>query len=333
MKLFPNYPKNKKILITGAAGFIGCKTAEMLLEQDVQVIGIDNLNDYYDVNLKVHRLEGLKQNKNFVFYQVDVENMEDVDSIFQNTKIDAVINLAARAGVRYSMENPHVYMTTNANGTLNLLELMKKYNVKKIVLASTSSLYAGQKIPFSEDLPVNTPISPYAASKKAAEVMAYTYHYLYGLDISVVRYFTVYGPAGRPDMSIFRFIKWIDEGLPIELFGDGSQSRDFTYIDDISDGTIKALKEVGYEIINLGGGKEPRTLNYVIMKLEEYLGKKAKIEYRPFHKADMTETGADITKAKKLFNWSPQTDLDEGLKKTVDWYIKNRDWIKDIDLK
>ena len=202
-----------------------------------------------------------------------------------------------------------------------------------MVLASTSSLYAGQKIPFSEDLPVNTPISPYAASKKAAEVMAYTYHYLYGLDISVVRYFTVYGPAGRPDMSIFRFIKWIDEGLPIELFGDGSQSRDFTYIDDISDGTIKALKEVGYEIINLGGGKEPRTLNYVIMKLEEYLGKKAKIKYRPFHKADMTETGADITKAKKLFNWSPQTDLDEGLKKTVDWYIKNRDWIKDIDLK
>ncbi|MBI3592555.1 MAG: SDR family NAD(P)-dependent oxidoreductase [Nitrospirae bacterium] len=322
----------EKIIVTGAAGFIGWKTSQKLLEDGKRVVGIDNMNDYYDVTLKVHRLEDLKKDEKFTFYHADIENLEAMDSIFQGNKIDAIINLAARAGVRYSMENPHVYLSTNAQGILNLLELMRKYKIKKMVHASTSSLYAGQKMPFSEDLPVNTPISPYAASKKAAEALAYTYHYLFGLDISVLRYFTVYGPTGRPDMSIFRFIKWIDEGKPIELFGDGSQSRDFTYIDDIADGTVKALKEVGYEIINLGGGKEPRSLNYVISKLEEYLGKKAGIDYKPFQKTDMTETSADITKAGRLLNWKPVTDLDKGLKKTVDWYLENRSWLKDIKL-
>lgn len=320
----------KKILVTGCAGFIGCYVAERLLDNGIQVIGIDNINDYYDVGLKNHRLSGLKRRKNFIFNHLDIENLKDIEGMFRTHAIDAVINLAARAGVRYSMENPHVYMTTNLNGTLNLLELMKNYGIKKMVLASTSSLYAGQKIPFSEDLAVNTPISPYAASKKAAEVIAYTYHYLYGLDITVVRYFTVYGPAGRPDMSIFRFIKWIDEGVPLELFGDGSQSRDFTYIDDIADGTIKGLKEIGYEIINLGGGKKPATLNYIIAKLEGYLGKKAVISYKPFHKADILETGADIRKANRLLAWSPQTDLDKGLNNTVEWYLENKDWLKEI---
>ena len=320
------------IVVTGAAGFIGSRTAGMLLEEGRTVIGIDNMNDYYDVTLKEHRLEGLKKHKRFLFHRTDIENLKELDGIFRTDAIDAVINLAARAGVRYSLENPHVYMSTNAQGTLNLLELMRKYGIKKMVLASTSSLYAGQKMPFSEDLPVNTPISPYAASKKAAEAMAYAYHFLFGLDISVLRYFTVYGPAGRPDMSIFRFIKWIDEGTPIELFGDGSQSRDFTYIDDIADGTIKALTETGYEIINLGGGQEPRSLNYVIGKLEEYLGKKAVIEYRPFHKADMTETSADIAKAGNLLDWRPKTGLDEGLRSTVDWYLDNRNWLQKVKL-
>ena len=180
-----------------------------------------------------------------------------LDALFEAHKFASVLNLAARAGVRYSMENPHVYMTTNANGTLNLLEAMRRKEISKMVLASTSSLYAGQEMPFVETLPVNTPISPYAASKKAAEVMAYSYHNLYGLDISVVRYFTVFGPCGRPDMSIFRFIEWVEKGLPIELFGDGEQSRDFSYVDDIARGTIAAQKEVGYEIINLGGGNNP----------------------------------------------------------------------------
>jgi Nucleoside-diphosphate-sugar epimerases len=215
----------KTILLTGAAGFIGWKTAEFLLKEGYKVIGVDNLNNYYDVRLKEYRKKDLEKYENFKFYPVDIENLQALEILFNDYKFDVVINLAARAGVRYSMINPYVYMTTNANGTLNLLELMKKYGVKKLVLASTSSLYAGQPMPFKEDLPVNTPISPYAASKKAAEVMAYTYHYLYGIDVSVVRYFTVYGPAGRPDMSIFRFIKWIDEGKPIILYGDGSQSE------------------------------------------------------------------------------------------------------------
>jgi Nucleoside-diphosphate-sugar epimerases len=322
----------KTILLTGAAGFIGWKTAEFLLKEGYKVIGVDNLNNYYDVRLKEYRKKDLEKYENFKFYPVDIENLQALEILFNDYKFDVVINLAARAGVRYSMINPYVYMTTNANGTLNLLELMKKYGVKKLVLASTSSLYAGQPMPFKEDLPVNTPISPYAASKKAAEVMAYTYHYLYGIDVSVVRYFTVYGPAGRPDMSIFRFIKWIDEGKPIILYGDGSQSRDFTYVDDIARGTILATKELGYEIINLGGGKNPISLKRVIETIEAHLGKKAVIDYRPFHKADLKETWADITKAKNLLNWEPKVSFEEGIKNTVDWYLENRDWLKDVEV-
>jgi len=322
----------KTVLLTGAAGFIGWKTAEFLLKEGHKVIGVDNLNNYYDVRLKEYRKKDLEKYENFKFYPVDIENLQALEILFNDYKFDVVINLAARAGVRYSMINPHVYMTTNANGTLNLLDLMKKYDVKKFVLASTSSLYAGQPMPFKEDLPVNTPISPYAASKKAAEVMAYTYHYLYGIDVSVVRYFTVYGPAGRPDMSIFRFIKWIDEGKPIILYGDGSQSRDFTYIDDIASGTILATKELGYEIINLGGGKNPISLKRVIETIEAHLGKKAVIDYRPFHKADLKETWADIAKAKNLLGWEPKVSFEEGIKKTVDWYLENRDWLKDVEV-
>ena len=322
----------KTVLLTGAAGFIGWKTAEFLLKEGYKVIGVDNLNNYYDVRLKEYRKKDLEKYGNFKFYPVDIENLQALEILFNDYKFDIVINLAARAGVRYSMINPYVYITTNANGTLNLLELMKKYGVKKLVLASTSSLYAGQPMPFKEDLPVNTPISPYAASKKAAEVMAYTYHYLYGIDVSVVRYFTVYGPAGRPDMSIFRFIKWIDEGKPIILYGDGSQARDFTYVDDIARGTILATKELGYEIINLGGGKNPISLKRVIEAIEAHLGKKAVIDYRPFHKADLKETWADITKAKNLLGWEPKVSFKEGIKKTVDWYLENRDWLKDVEV-
>ncbi|HEV08830.1 MAG TPA: NAD-dependent epimerase/dehydratase family protein [Sulfurihydrogenibium azorense] len=322
----------KKVLLTGAAGFIGWRTGKFLLEKGVEVVGIDNMNDYYDVRLKEYRKKDLEKYENFKFYKVDIENLGALEVIFSDHKFDCVLNLAARAGVRYSMLNPFVYMTTNANGTLNLLELMKKYQVKKMVLASTSSLYAGQPMPFKEDLPVNTPISPYAASKKAAEVMAYTYHYLYGIDVSVVRYFTVYGPAGRPDMSIFRFIKWIDEGKPIILYGDGSQARDFTYVDDIAEGTILATKELGYEIINLGGGKNPISLKTVIETIEKHLGKKAKIDYRPFHKADLKETWADITKAEKLLGWKPKVSFEEGIKITVEWYIENREFLKDVEV-
>jgi nucleoside-diphosphate-sugar epimerase len=320
------------ILVTGAAGFIGWKTAKFLLESGFNVVGIDNMNHYYDVKLKEWRKKDLEKYENFRFFQVDIQNLGALKVLFDNFDFDAVLNLAARAGVRYSMENPHVYLQTNAQGTLNLLEMMKEKGIKKMVLASTSSLYAGQQMPFKETLPVNTPISPYAASKKAAEVMAYTYHYLYNMDITVVRYFTVYGPAGRPDMSIFRFIKWIDEGTPIRLFGDGSQARDFTYVDDIARGTVLAMKPLGYEIINLGGGKNPISLKTIIHKIEDLLGKKAKIEYKPFHKADMKETWADIEKAGQLLGWKPEINIDEGLKRTVDWYLQNKNWLKDVSV-
>ncbi|RLG63112.1 nucleotide sugar epimerase [archaeon] len=320
------------ILVTGAAGFIGWKTCEKLLEYGYTVVGIDNLNHHYDVRLKEWRLSQLEKVANFTFHKLDIEHIEALRLLFQKYKFDAVINLAARAGVRASVEDPHVYFTTNTLGTLNLLELCKEFGIRKFILASTSSLYAGQNMPFKEDLPVNTPISPYAASKKAAEVLSYTYHSLYGIDVSILRYFTVYGPAGRPDMSIFRFIKWIDEGAPLQLFGDGSQSRDFTYIDDIAEGTIKALKNVGYEIINLGGGNEPYSLKYIISLIEKFLNKKAKIEYKPFHIADMKASWADISKANKLLGWQPRIGIEDGLRITVEWHVKNRDWLRRVQL-
>jgi len=322
----------KTYLVTGVAGFIANETAKQLLDAGHRVVGIDNMNDYYDVRVKEHRLADLEGRENFKFYPVDLENLGALEILFADHNFDGVLNLAARAGVRYSMENPHVYMSTNAQGTLNLLEAMRKFDVKKMVLASTSSLYAGQKMPFTEDLPVNTPISPYAASKKAAEVMAYSYHNLYKIDVTVVRYFTVFGPAGRPDMSIFRFIKWVDEGTPIELFGDGTQSRDFTYVTDIAAGTIAALKEVGYEIVNLGGGRNPKSLNYLIELIEKGLGKKATIDYKPFHIADMTETWADISKAERLLGWTPKISLEEGMEMTMEWYKANREWLADVRL-
>ncbi|WP_020676290.1 NAD-dependent epimerase/dehydratase family protein [Geopsychrobacter electrodiphilus] len=351
----------KTILVTGGAGFIAARCAEMLLAQGERVVVVDNLNSYYDLRLKCYRLRELARAAgaeaeflarfdlhkgdagtfvgplNFCvgqleFVQLDIEDKPALEALFSRCQFDAVVNLAARAGVRYSMLDPQVYMTTNAMGTLNLLDCMRDHKCKKMVLASTSSLYAGQEMPFSEELAVNTPISPYAASKKAAEVMAYSYHYLYALDISVVRYFTVYGPCGRPDMSIFRFIKWIDEGTPIELFGDGSQSRDFTYVDDIARGTLAALREVGYEIINLGGGNNPISINEVIRFIEQTLGKKALIAHKPFHIADIKETWADIAKADRLLDWQPQVAPYDGFKRSVDWYLENRDWLAAVQL-
>lgn len=320
-----------KYLVTGCAGFIANRVAQFLLDAGHHVVGVDNVNDYYDVSLKEHRLAKLESDR-FEFHRKDLEDRDFVKSLFDTHDFDGVINLAARAGVRYSMVNPVVYMTTNAMASLYLLEEMKERGIKKYVLASTSSLYAGQKMPFVESLPVNTPLSSYAASKKSAELMAYSHSYLYDIDVSVVRYFTVYGPAGRPDMCIFRFIKWIDEGTPIELFGDGTQSRDFTFVDDIARGTIAALKPVGYEIINLGGGNQPVSLNTVIEKLEALLGKKAIIDNKPFHKADIKSTWADISKANNLLDWRPTVSLDDGLAACVDWYRDNQPWSNEVVL-
>lgn len=311
----------KKVLVTGVAGFIAARTAHKLLERGVEVVGIDNLNDYYDVSLKELRLSEFKDPK-FHFEKIDIENKAALEQLFAKHKFDVIYNLAARAGVRYSMENPDIYMSTNAQGTLNILECMRKAGVKKMVLASTSSLYAGQPMPFKEDLAVNTPISPYAASKKAAEVMAYTYHYLYKMDISVVRYFTVYGPAGRPDMSPYIFADKLLKGEELPVFGDGSQARDFTYVDDIAEGTILAGKELGYEIINLGGGNNPYTLHQMIALMEKFSGKKAKLKLSEKVAADMDVTWADISKAKKLLGWEPKVSFEEGIKRLMEWHSK-----------
>ncbi|HAR94993.1 MAG TPA: nucleotide sugar epimerase [Deltaproteobacteria bacterium] len=319
------------ILITGAAGFIASKVALRLLSEGESVIGVDNINDYYDKKLKHYRLSLLQQFPNFTFYRIDIEDKGLLSDVFLKHKIDNVINLAARAGVRYSIKNPHVYLTTNAHGTLNLLEMMREHDIEKMVLASSSSLYAGHKMPFTEDLPVNNPISPYAVTKKAAEVLAYSYHYLFQFDISVLRYFTVYGPAGRPDMSYFRFIKWIDDGEELILYGDGEQKRDFTYVDDIVDGTIRALRPLGYEVINLGNN-HPYTMIEMIAIIEKGLGRAARIKTLPVHRADAEATWADISKAKRLLDWEPKVSLEEGLDNTIQWFKQNRDFVRKLEI-
>lgn len=319
----------KNIIVTGCAGFIGWKVSQMLLELNNKVIGIDNMNNYYDPALKKWRLNSLKNNLNFSFYKLDIANYKKLKDIFVKNKIDTVINLAARAGVRASVENPWVYLDTNTKGTLNLLECSREFKTKKFVLASTSSIYGLDEMPFKEEEKTDTPLAPYAATKKGAEALCYSYHYLYNLDISVLRYFTVYGPAGRPDMSIFKFIKNIDAGTAIPVFGDGNQTRDFTYIDDIADGTVKALKPTGYEIINLGSD-HPVKLKYVIKLLEKNLGKKAKIKTLPRHPADVTATWAHIKKARKLLGWKPKTSIEQGIENTVKWFLDNKEFLKGL---
>jgi len=323
-----------KYLVTGVAGFIASKTAELLLREGHSVVGIDNMNDYYDVRMKEYRLRQLMGlDGDFTFVKMDIEDLAATQAVFSEHVFDAIINLAARAGVRYSMENPYVYLSTNTLGTLNLLECMKEQGVEKFVLASTSSLYAGQPMPFIETAPVNSPISPYAASKKAAESMAYSYHFLYEIDVTILRYFTVFGPAGRPDMCIFRFIKWIDEGKPVQVYGDGTQSRDFTYVEDIAKGTIlAATSRLGYEVINLGGGNRPVDLITIIKWIEEGLGKKAKIQNSEFHKADLNSSWADIEKAEKLLDWKPEVAAHDGVKACIEWHVANREWIAGVQL-
>ncbi|MBI2361591.1 MAG: GDP-mannose 4,6-dehydratase [Deltaproteobacteria bacterium] len=324
------------ILVTGAAGFIGAKVTEFLLTDDHEVIGVDNLNDAYDVRLKKWRLSRIEGKPGLTFHQLDICDRAVLRDLFHSqfairrSPFDAVINLAARAGVRQSVENPWVYFDTNVTGTLNLLELCREFGVKKFVLASTSSLYGSHNsVPFREEADTNRPLSPYAASKKAAEALCYTHHYLYSVDVTVLRYFTVYGPAGRPDMSLFRFVQWISEGRAVTVYGDGQQSRDFTYVDDIARGTLAGLKPLGYEIINLGSD-QPVVLNDAIRLIERFIDRKANIKSKPRHPADVMATWADIKKAERLLDWRPTMRFENGVAQLVEWYRQNRDWARDV---
>lgn len=320
-------------LLTGAAGFIAFRVAELLIDSGHHVYGVDNLNDAYDIRLKTYRLDRLQSLPNFHFLKADISERsanEKLESWLPG-EVSGVINLAARAGVRTSLTDPWVYVDTNMTGTLNLLELCRRRAIDKFVLASTSSLYAEVSTPpFKETDDTDHPLQPYAASKKGAEAMAFAYHHLYNIDVTVLRYFTVYGPAGRPDMVMFRFCQWIAEGKPVVVNGDGEQSRGFTYLDDIARGTIQALKPLGFAVINLGG-HEVITINHLIHMLEERIGKRAQVTYADFHPADVHTNQADVTSAKQLLGWEPQVDLDEGVSHLVNWYMEERTWASQVE--
>lgn len=329
-----------QVLVTGCAGFIGRRVCELLLAEGHRVVGVDNLNDAYDARLKHWRLKHLSSNPAFTFHRLDITDFDGMKRLFLNEgygergsypSYGAVVNLAARAGVHPSLRDPWLYYNVNLIGTLNLLELCRTHGVEKFVQASTSSVYGEAERPFREDSLTDRPLSPYAASKKAAESLCYTYHRLYGLDVTVFRYFTVYGPAGRPDMSVFRFIKWVAEDRPLILYGDGSQERDFTYVDDIARGTLLGLKPLGYQVINLGGDR-PVAINTIIGLVEKLLGKKALIEYHPANPADIPASWADISKARRILGWEPETSVEEGLGEAAGWYGENRVWVEDIRL-
>ena len=316
-------------LVTGAAGFIASRVSEFLINDGHTVVGIDNLNDAYDIRMKDYRLRKLRALPGFTFHKLDISDKSIIDT-FNRDKFDAVINLAARAGVRASVENPWVFVESNVIGTLNMLELCRQTGTPKFLLASTSSIYGDDPpYPTPETASSDRPLQPYAASKKGAEALAHSYHYLHDIDVSVVRYFTVYGPAGRPDLALFRFTQWISEGRPVQVYGDGEQSRGFTYLDDIARGTIQALKPVGYEIINLGG-HEVITINNLITLIEDTVGKKAVVEYGPAVLADMRSNWADVSKAGELLGWEPQVNLHEGVNRLAEWYAVERDWAKDV---
>ena len=316
-------------LVTGAAGFIGARTSELLINDGHTVVGIDNMNEAYDPRMKEYRLRKLQAMAGFTFHKLDISEKAIIDRFTSDT-FDGIINLAARAGVRYSVEDPWVFVESNVIGTLNMLEVCRRTGTKKYIMASTSSIYGAEPpYPTPESASSSEPLQPYAASKKGAEAMAHAYHHLYDIDVSIVRFFTVYGPAGRPDLALFRFVQWISEGLPVRVNGDGEQSRGFTYIDDIARGTILALKPVGYQVINLGG-HEVITINNLIRLIEEVVGTKANVQYGPPNPADMFTNWADVTKAGEMLGWEPQFDMRAGVEKLVEWYNAEREWASQI---
>lgn len=318
------------ILVTGCAGFIGAAVSRILIDRGHTVYGIDNLNHAYDLVLKWKRLESLRPLDGFEFAQMDITDGQTTGATFARQRFDAVINLAAHAGVRQSADAPQQFYNSNVVGTINLLENCQRYGVDRFVLASSSSVYGDSEGPFSEASRTEAPISPYAASKKAAEDICYTYHHLYGIDTTVLRFFSVYGPAGRPDMSVFRFIRDVVEGRKLTVFGDGRQSRDFTYIDDIASGVAAAVEKTGgFNIINLGAGNTV-TLCEMISEIENAAQMPAVVRFTDPDPLDVRATWADISAAKKLLDWSPKVTLGEGIRETVCWYLENRAWARDL---
>ena len=338
----------KTYLVTGGAGFIGSHLIKKLLEQGNRVINVDNFNEYYDYNIKVKnvlnstgkqvsdnsdeiRVEELRDLKKTVDFEnytleiVDITNMSILEEVFQKNKIDTVIHLAAMAGVRPSIENPLLYEKVNVRGTMNILELMKKYNIKKFVCASSSSVYGNnEKVPFSETDNVDKAISPYAATKKSCEIIGHSYHHLYDIDTIMLRFFTVYGPGQRPDLAIHKFTKLIYENKEIPFFGDGETQRDYTYIDDIIDGVLKAADYVEnntdvYEIFNLGES-QTISLKEMVATIEKVIGKRALLNKLPMQPGDVNRTFADISKAKKMLGYDPDTKFEDGIRKCVEWY-------------
>lgn len=329
----------EKVLVTGAAGFIGFHLSQLLMKQEYQVVGIDNLNDYYDVNLKYGRLEILEKEEDFTFYKIDLKDKEEIDNLFEKYKFDYVINLAAQAGVRYSLINPYAYVDSNLIGFVNILEACRHNPVKHLLYASSSSVYGGNKVaPFSTEHQVDHPVSLYAATKKSNELMAHTYSHLYKIPTTGLRFFTVYGPWGRPDMAYFSFTQDILSGKPIKVFNYGKMERDFTYIDDIVEGitrllplTPKANPEwdetkdklsesfAPYKVYNIGNN-QPVQLETFISVLEDKLGQKAEKHYMEMQPGDVVRTYADTTDLEQAINFKPKTSIEEGLGKYVDWY-------------
>lgn len=324
-------------LVTGCAGFIASRTVERLLDEGHEVVGIDNLNDAYSPVLKRWRLDRLLAQPNFQFHPIDIADIGQLAefAVKQRTTepYAAVLHLAARSGVRSSVADPQAYLATNVVGTQNLLDFCRDQRVGKLVLASSSSVYgSASPIPYREEADISQPASPYAASKVAAEALSHAAHAVHGLDVSVLRFFTVYGPAGRPDMSVYRFMRAIDCGQPLTVYGDGSQSRDFTYVDDIVSGVLAALRPVGYRTFNLGGDA-PSSVRELIHQLEKVIEKPAQVIYEPPHPADVPATWACIDRARRELDWAPKVSLREGLQQTFAWYQQERDWAKNIEAK
>jgi UDP-glucuronate 4-epimerase len=313
---------SKKFLITGAAGFIGSHLCERLISDNHIVVGLDNFDPFYDRRIKESNIKTLIKSDKFKLVESDIRSVDCIESICRD-KVDMIVHLAAKAGVRPSIADPLGYADCNINGTTVLLEAAKKYGIKKFIFASSSSVYGNnKKIPFSETDNVDFPISPYAATKKAGELVCHTYHHLYKMDITCLRYFTIYGPRQRPDLAIHKFTTLIEQGKPIPVFGDGSMMRDFTYIDDIIDGTVAAINKCeGFEIYNLGESR-PVRLDRLVEEIEKALGKKAVIDRKPVPPGDVERTYADITKAKKKLGYNPDTDIAVGLEKFVRWLRK-----------